>query len=426
MTTILWIALGGIFIAPFVDRRNPRRRLHVDLAVLVVFGLPFLHFFRAGGGIWVYRAAIACAALGLGYLLVRMVSVGFRPRSEDGALVPLLPARWLAGAAVALALFHVVYAATNPQRLIDVGRVSVIGADRIVHDEGLYDGPLTTRYPNGNTYGPANYLVYVPFVEALPPTRTRSEAPAARAAALTFDLLTGLALFALGRRLRRGSAIGVALAYAWFSYPYSLFVAAHGLNDALVAFLFVAALLTTTSPAGNGAVTAVAAAVKFVPAVVAPLFATAGPDRWRRITVFASAYVAVTLLLFVPFVPDGGVRELYDRTLGFQAGRAAAGSVWTFTAALDPVQVVVRGTAAALALVVAFVPARKTIQQVAALAAAVLLAFELGLSYWIPSYVVWFAPFVFVALFLSTTRETDRGLECRRADPSKRGRTSAG
>ena len=62
-----------------------------------------------------------------------------------------------------MALFHVVYVATSAKPVIDVGQVSVRGADRIVRGEGLYDEPFPKPYPNGNTYGPANYLLYVPF-----------------------------------------------------------------------------------------------------------------------------------------------------------------------------------------------------------------------------------------------------------------------
>jgi hypothetical protein len=45
------------------------------------------------------------------------------------------------------------------------------------------------------------------------------------------------------------------------------------------------------------------------------------------------------------------------------------------------------------------VPARRTERQLAALAAAVLIAFQLTATHWFYLYVVWFAPLVFVALF---------------------------
>ena len=59
------------------------------------------------------------------YVLVRMLAHGFRPRPQLQSLVPLIPTRWLALAAVAMALFHVVYVATSAKPVIDVGQVSV-------------------------------------------------------------------------------------------------------------------------------------------------------------------------------------------------------------------------------------------------------------------------------------------------------------
>ena len=408
---MIWIAAGLLFLAPFVDPRRPFRWLHLDLIVLVAFGALLVRSFAAGGSLWTYRAGIVSAAGGLLYVLVRMLAKGFRPGPQSRSLVPLLPTRWLALAALAMAIFHVVYVATSAKPVIDVGQVSVQGADRILRGEGLYDEPFPKPYANGNTYGPANYLLYVPFEVALPSVHDGNHMVAARAAAVTFDLLTGLGLFLLGRRLRpeSGEQLGVALAFAWFSYPYTLFVAAYSFNDALVAFLLVIALMAVTRSAISGATTAVAAAVKFAPAAVAPLFATApAQHRLRSSLLFGATFAAVTLALFLPFIPDGGIRELYERTVGFQAGRRPGGSVWALSSHLHPAQAVVRAAAVALSVLVAVIPSRKTTEQLAALAAGVLVSFQLGLSYWIPSYVVWFAPFVFLALFLPYAAADER------------------
>jgi len=50
---------------------------------------------------------------------------------------------------------------------------------------------------------------------------------------------------------------------------------------------------------------------------------------------------------------------------------------------------------------VAWWPRRKSTIQVAALAAAVLIAVQLGATHWFYFYVVWFLPFVLAALFAS-------------------------
>ena len=101
---------------------------------------------------------------------------------------------------------------------------------------------------------------------------------------------------------------------------------------------------------------------------------------------------------FAPFVPDGGLREIYDRSVGYQASRPSPFSVWGQHEALDWLQTVVQAATVALALAVALVPRRKTPIQLAALAAAILIAVQLGVTHWFYLYVVWFAPLVFVAL----------------------------
>ena len=50
-------------------------------------------------------------------------------------------------------------------------------------------------------------------------------------------------------------------------------------------------------------------------------------------------------------------------------------------------------------MAVFFVPRRRDLVQVAALAAAVLIALQLGVSYWFYLYVAWFAPLALVAFF---------------------------
>src|SRR5205823_14116757 len=108
--------------------------------------------------------------------------------------------------------------------------------------------------------------------------------PAARVAGVAFDLLTLLGRFLVGRRLRagpEGNNLGIALAYAWAAYPYTLFALDSNSNDTVVAMVLVYALLFVTSAPVRGALVGIGAAAKFVPLALAPLFATAGPDRRR-------------------------------------------------------------------------------------------------------------------------------------------------
>jgi hypothetical protein len=160
------------------------------------------------------------------------------------------------------------------------------------------------------------------------------------------------------------------------------------------------ALVALRSAPGRGVLLGLGAAAKFAPLALAPLFATAGSrHRWRGAVVVSLAIAAVVVLAFAPFVPHGGLRAVYDRTLGYQAGRASPFSIWGQHPDLAGLWTAVKVLAVALAVAVALVPRRKTPVQVAALGAAVLVALELAVSHWFYLYVVWFTPFVLVALF---------------------------
>jgi hypothetical protein len=60
--------------------------------------------------------------------------------------------------------------------------------------------------------------------------------------------------------------------------------------------------------------------------------------------------------------------------------------------------------AVVLALVLALVPRRRGLVGLAAACAAVLIALQLGASYWFYLYLVWFLPFVLLALLAPRSR----------------------
>ena len=399
----VWVPLCLLFLATFFDPRQPFRLLHLDLLVLLAFGAS--HFFFNRGEI---STSVPLAYPVLVYLLVRLLAAGVRPRERRGPLLPLVPARWLAIALVFLVAFRVGLNLAD-SNVIDVGYAGVIGADRIADGEPLYEGAFPEENAHGDTYGPANYLAYLPFEQALPWSGAWDDVPAAHAAALAFDLLTLGGLIALGRRLRRGPegrTLGLALGFAWASYPYTLFVLSSNANDSLVALLVTAALLALTirrrhvaAGAGAGAAIGLGAAAKFAPLVLAPLLAAAALTRSRRAgAVCVVAVVVVAALAALPFLPDGGPRELYDRTLGYQAGRTSPFSLFGQHQSLGWVQTAVKLAALALAAIAAAVARGKDLVQVAALGAAVLVALQLATGHWFYLYVVWFAPLALVAL----------------------------
>ena len=250
-------------------------------------------------------------------------------------------------------------------------------------------------------------MLYVPFEQAMPWSGRWDDLPAAHGAAIAFDLLALGGLLLLGRRLRPGRdgvALGVALGYAWVAYPYTAFALESNSNDSLVALGCVGALLAASLArdyaAGlfTGVAMGLSAAAKFVTLALAPLFARRSP------IVFAAALLLTLVATVAPFVPDGGLRELYDRTIGYQASRPSPFSIWGQVDSLDWLQTALKVGAAALALLVAFVPRRPDLRQTAALGAAVLIAVQLAATHWFYLYVVWFVPFVFVALFAAHGR----------------------
>jgi hypothetical protein len=400
----VWLPLCLLFIVPFVDPRRPLRLLHLDLLVLLAFGASHVFFNRGD-----IATSVPLVYPVLLYLLGRTLFAGLRPRERVGPLVPVVPIACLAVAIVFLSAFRVGLNVSN-SNVIDVGYAGVIGADRITKGRDLYGPGFSRDVARGDTYGPVNYLLYVPFEQAMPWDGEWGKLPAAHGAAIAFDLLTVIGLGLLGARLRpgrEGRELGVVLAYAWVAYPYTAFALEANSNDTLVALCCVAALLACTlEPARatgsallRGVAVGLGAASKFAPLALAPLLAFAGRRNRRRSALVFGLALAVTLAVTVfPFLPDGGLRELYDRTVGYQAGRPSPFSIWGQAPSLHWLQTVAKVAAVALALAVAFVPRGREPRRLAALGAAVLIALELTATHWFYLYVVWFTPFVLVTV----------------------------
>lgn len=394
----VWIPLCILFLAPFLDPRRPLRLLHLDLLVVVGLSASLYFFNRAE-----ITASVALTYPVLAYVFARMLLAGLRPAARAGPLLTWAPVRWLAIAAVLLAGARIALNVAD-SRVIDVGVAGVVGADRITGGEELYEGEFSPGLDlRGDVYGPANYLAYVPFEAVWPWEGEWDDVPAAHAAAIAFDLLVVIGLLALGRRLRPGKdgrALGVALAFAWLACPWTLYAMNANVNDALVAASVVWALVALRSPSGRGVALALGTAAKFGTAALAPLFATAGGLRDRRgALVFSAAFALTALVMFIPFLPDGGPSELYDRTFGYQADRSSPFSVWGLAPSLDWLQGVARLGAVALAVALAFFPRTKTPLQIAALAAAIVVAVQVGATHWFYFYVVWFLPAYLAAVF---------------------------
>ena len=395
----VWIPLLVLFVLPFVDWRRPLRMRHLDLVALCSLSVS-LAFFSHGNLAW----SVPTTYPPLLYLLARLLWIGYRRGAPAPARHLLGGARapyWLAIGTIFLVGFRIGLNVTD-SNVIDVGYAGVIGADKITDGEHLY-GDFPRNNEHGDTYGPFNYLVYVPFELIWPWSGAWDDLPAAHGAAVVFDLLCLVGLFLLGRRLR-DTTLGLVLAYAWAAFPFTLFSLCTNSNDALVAALLIWTLLAAAHPARRGVLAALAGLTKFAPLSLAPLLALHGtqgrPLRERAAAVarFALAFAVTAAIVMLPVWLQGDLRLVWDRTLGFQLDRDAPFSVWGWYGGLDGLQVLVQAGAVVFAVAAAFLPRRRDVVGLAAVAGAILLLLQLGTTYWFYLYVVWVLPFAFVAL----------------------------
>jgi hypothetical protein len=409
----VWIPLAAIFFLGLFDFRRRRRIAHLDLLVLLSFGISEIYFNAGNIGV-----SVPLAYPPLVYLLARMLWVGFR--GPGAGLRPTAPTAWLAIAGAFLLGFRIALNIAD-SGVIDVGYAGVIGADHIAHGQAIWNNfPSDNQF--GDTYGPFNYYAYLPFELVLPWSGQWDNLPAAHAAAIFFDLATVAGLFVLGRRLRpgaEGTNLGVILGFAWAAYPFTDYALQSNSNDTLIAALLVWAVVLFALPVWRGVLLALAVAAKFAPLTLAPLFATgqtglaarAEGARWsqsrlRPIAGFSIAFgAALALMAALPAV-DPGLATFYDRTVKSQLDRTSPFSVWGQDHSLEWLQTAIKVLAVALAVVVAFVPRRRSLVQVAALAAAVTIAVQLVAEHWFYLYIPWFFGLALPAIAFSISRSS--------------------
>ena len=399
----VWLPLLALFLLPFL--RPPYRLVHLDLLALASLSVSYLFFCRGEIGL-----SVPLAYPPLLYRLARLLLLA-RARGRPGGDAPrpplnlLVTAGFLSIAIVFLLGFRIGLNVTS-SNVIDVGYAGTIGADRIMDGDPVY-GHFPKDNARGDTYGPVNYYAYVPFEQALPWTSgTWDDLPSAHAAGVAFDLLCVLLLWLLGRRLR-GERLSLLLPYLWLTFPFTLVVSNSNANDSLVGALVLACLLLAGRPALRGAALAAAGLAKFAPLAIAPLLATyRHGTRGAAVTTATFALAAAALLAPIALL-DGGLGAFWERSVAFQAQRESPFSVWGYHDLGLP-QKLVQAAGVLLALAVAFVPRRRDLVSLAALAAAVLIALQLGVSHWFYLYVVWFLPPLLVAV-LGEFSEADGG-----------------
>jgi hypothetical protein len=425
----LWLSFCALFLLGLADLRRPLSLRNLDLLALLSFSIS-LRFFNEGEIFW----SVPLVYPPLAYLLGRALWIARRDRPPRASR-PLWPVWILAAATVFTAGFRVGLNVEAERSVIDVGFAGVVGAHRIVNGEMPYghmpvqddrppcgtadaEGEIRERIqtngrceasnPRGDTYGPVSYLAYVPGLAAFGWTGKWDELWAAHATSLLFDGLCLLGLALVGRRFG-GARLAATLAFAWAAYPFTLYASNSNTNDAIMPAFLIWGFWLASSPWARGTAVALAGWTKFAALLLAPLWLAYPGGLRAPLRRYAVAFAGTTALAFLVLLlepdPVAAARVFAERTFGFQLDRESPFSLWgwgQYRAAGIPdlhlVQSVLQVLVAAGAVALAFVPRRKSILQLAALTAAVLIGFELALTHWFYLYLPWFFPFFAFAL----------------------------
>ena len=185
--------------------------------------------------------------------------------------------------------------------------------------------------------------------------------------------------------------------------------------------LLVATLLVLGRPIARGALASLATFAKFAPALLAPMLLTYRPTTAgdsgsdgegvrerkprpqdslpvRSGLLFAGAFLVVGAAVMLWPTIDPGLHTFYDRTITYQASRDSPFSIWGQVPSLEPLRIAILAGTAALSLLLAFRPREKSLVQVAAFGAALLIALQLTMHHWFYLYIVWFYPLLLVAM----------------------------
>jgi hypothetical protein len=425
---LVWGAFCLFFLIGLANLRKPLSLRNLDLLALLSFTL-YLAYFNDGR----VFASVVAASVPLVYLIGRCAWIGWTNRASPAASA--LPV-WLLVAATVLLFGFRVGLNTEQSSVIDVGYAGVIGADRLANGDTPYgnfpvretgrpcgpagedgdirdwiqaNGRCESANPLGDTYGPVNYHAYLPGLGLFGWSGKWDSLPAVHFTTILFDVLTILGLAAVGFRFG-GARLAAVLAFAWVANPFTQYVSSSNTNDAIMPAFLIWGFWAASSDVARGVFAALGAWTKLAALVLVPLWATyPNAPKWRGATVFGVAFAATTVLSFWTLILDGdpvrSFRVFYERTFEIQVDRRSPFSPWDWgqyhargIPDLGWLQRVLQVALVGAALAVAFVPRRKSPLQLAALTAALLMAFELVLTHWVALYIAWFFPFLILAV----------------------------
>jgi hypothetical protein len=396
----VWGPLALAFALAFVRTDKLFSVRNLDLVALLSFLISHT-FFREG----IVFEAVVLWYPPLIYLFFRTLLMGFGigERVEKTTNLPSWLLMTLAGLAGGLVL-----ALNLNSRVIDVGYAGVVGAQLLL-DGTIPYGNMPSDVGTGDTYGPLNYLLYVPFVLIFGFSGEWDFLPAAHALS-AFSFVGGaVGLFITGWRLS-GPRVAAALTFAWATFPYTLYSANNNTNDIVVASISAIGLAWASSPLGRGATVAAGFALKLYPIILAPLWMMHDGLKRRAVVDFVLGGVGVVLLTFWVVLLEGhpleAARLFYEKTLAFQGVRETPWTIFSQVPALRIIQQPLLAALIVVAFIVAVWPRRRTIRRLAAFSAALIIGFELTTNYWFYPYVTWFEPFIFLAVLPATNTKS--------------------
>jgi hypothetical protein len=431
----VFLPLCALFLGGLVDWRRPFTMRTLDLLVLLSFGVS-LHWFNQGD-VFISTPLIYPPLI---YLLVRMIRLGssHRPRGID---IGTTHALVLVALCFALVGFRLGLN-NRDSNILDVGYAGVVGADRLLNGSQPYGNMPTNRgtacagrYANGDpigyvqstsgrcespvssgdTYGPAVYVAYVPFVAILGWSGLWDDLPAAHVAACAFDLLAMAGLFVAGWRFGN-PRLGLLLAFAWVANPFTLYALNMNTNDALVGALLAWFIAALSVPWLRGGLMAAAGLAKLGPLALLPLLMS----LQRRVATLAGFLLTSLLLLSMLARQSDGLQVFWDRTFHYQLNRVTPLSIWTLGAfhpgwpTLHWLQQALQVAVVLGCLLLAVLPrGRKDAVAVAALAAAALIATQMVSSYWFYPYICWWLPLALFAMLVPRRAPTPEPLSPR-------------
>jgi hypothetical protein len=422
----IWGAFCAVFLVGLGNFRRPFSVRNLDL-IMLLSPTASLWYFNHGD----VFTAVPLFYPALVWVVLRGIWIGVTGRGSGSRV--LWPTGVLLAAAVFLAGFRVGLN-VEASNVIDVGYSGVIGAQRIVsqgqapwghfpiEDDLKACGPADSSgeirnriqtngrcesaNPQGDTYGPTAYEAYIPGYLALGWSGKWDSLPAVHFTTIAFDLLAMIGLFLVGLRFG-GLRLASLLSFAWAAYPFTQYASNSNTNDTIMPCLLIYGFWLASRPTGRGIFAALSGWSKFATLIVAPLWATYPGWRpsGRFIAVFALTTVAAFSIVLLDPSPLHELHVFWDRTVKWQVGRDSPFSLWDWRQYharglpnLHLLQRVLQGLLVAAAVIVPFVPRRKSPLQLAALTAALLAGFELVQTYWLYTYIPWFFPFAAMAV----------------------------